>query len=111
MKFKICVSQLIAKILPKNPRHGLTGYIQIWHHILSKKKYFIDFQNRVFSVLWIKSTKLKKQSKIRNFLWEIFKSDVMYFSLKIIKVFQWLSKSKFLSSMTKANPKNWNQTK
>ena len=56
MKFKICVSQLIAKILPKNPRHGLTGYIQIWHHILSKKKHFNDFQNRNFPVLWLKQT-------------------------------------------------------
>ena len=35
------------------------GYIQIWHHIFGYQKllkYFNDFQNRNFSVLWLKWT-------------------------------------------------------
>ena len=38
------------------------------------------------------------------------KSDI-YFLLKYIKVFQWLSKSEFVSFMTKVNPNNGNKTK
>ena len=35
----------------------------------------------------------------------------LFFYQKNMKVFQWLSKSKFLSFMTKANPNNENETK
>ena len=38
------------------------------------------------------------------------KSDIIFLS-KNIKVFQWLSKSKFLSFITKMNPNNGNEKK
>ena len=47
---------------------------------------------------------------------DIFSCDILnlipyLFLLKNIKVFQWLSKSEFLSFMTKVNPKNGKETK
>ena len=38
-------------------------------------------------------------------------SNMMPFFVKNIQVFQWLSKPKFLSFMTKVNPSNGNKTK
>ena len=51
------------------------------------------------------------ETKSDIFLWVIFKSDIMPFLSKNIKVFQWLSKLKFLRFMTKVNPNNGNDTK
>ena len=51
---------------------------------------------------------MKKKSDV--FPWDIFKSDTISFSSKNIKVSQWLSKSKCLSFMTKANSNNGNET-
>ena len=54
------------------------------------------------------------KTKLDIFPWDIFKlfkSDVISSSLKKIKVFQWLSKSKFLSFITEVNPNNGNETK
>ena len=52
MKFKICISKLIAKISLKQgslnqTRHCLTGHNQIWHHFFYQEisKYFNDLQN------------------------------------------------------------------
>ena len=46
------------------------------------------------------------------FPWEIFKSDIISFFLsKYLKVFQCLSKPKFLSFMTKLNSNNGIETK
>ena len=42
---------------------------------------------------------------------EIFKSDVISFLSKNIKVLQYLSKSSFLRFMTRVNPNNGNETK
>ena len=53
----------------------------------------------------------ENETKLRIFTWDIFKSDVILFFIKNIKVFQWLSKSNFLSFMTKVNPNNANETK
>ena len=49
------------------------------------------------------------EAKSDIFPWDIFKSDNISFLPKNIKVFPWLSKSKFLSFMTKLNPKNGNE--
>ena len=51
------------------------------------------------------------ETKSDIFPWEIFKSGVISFSSKNIKVFQFLSKSKFLSFMTIVNPHNGNEIK
>ena len=53
----------------------------------------------------------KIETKLDIFPWDIFKSDVMYFFIKNIKVFYWLSKLKFPGFMTKVNKNNENQTK
>ena len=41
----------------------------------------------------------------------IFKSDIISFLSKNIKIFQWVSKLKFLNFKTKLNPTNRNETK
>ena len=73
IKVKICISQLIAKIELKQRslnqiRHCLMVHIQIWHHSFYQKtlKYFNDFQNQHFSVLWLKWTQTMemKQNQI-----------------------------------------------
>ena len=51
------------------------------------------------------------EAKSDIFPWDIFKSDTISFLSKNIKIFQWLSKSKFLSFMTKVNPSKGNETK
>ena len=51
------------------------------------------------------------ETKSDIFPWDIFKSDTISFLSKNIKVFQWLSKSQFLSFMTKVNPSNRNEIK
>ena len=45
------------------------------------------------------------------FLWDIFKSDVIFFLSKNIEVFQCFSKSNFLSFMTNSEPKEWKWNK
>ena len=51
------------------------------------------------------------ETKSDIFPWNIFKSDGISFLSKHIKVFQWLSKSKFFNCMTKVNPNNGNEIK
>ena len=86
MKFKIRLSQLSSKILIEQGslnqiRHCLTGHNQIWHHFLSKK-YFNDFENQNFSVLWW------NEIKSDIFSWYILKSDAISFLWENIKVSQ-----------------------
>ena len=64
-------------------------------------KYFKDLKNRHFWVLWLKW----------NQATEMIQNQTYIFLLKYIKVFQWLSKSEFVSFMTKMNPNNGNKTK
>ena len=119
---KIRISQLIVKILfkqrsLKQTRHCLTGHTQIWHYFcffLSKKKFmhFNDFQNQNFSVLWLKWIHTIKMKENQTIFHGTYSSLTSYlFFIKNIKVFQWYSKSKFLSFMTKANLSNGNETK
>ena len=117
IKFKIRISQLIAKISLK--QRSLTKLDTVWEDVIKSSiifyqktlKYFNGLQNRNFSVLWLKWTQTLEINQIRHFPWDIFKSDTMSLLSKNIKVFQWLSKSKFLSFMTKVNPNNGNETK
>ena len=51
------------------------------------------------------------EAKSDIFSGDIFKSDVIFFLSKNIKVFQWNSNSKLLSFMTKLNPNNGNKRK
>ena len=94
-------------------RHYLTGHTQIRHHFFIKKelKYFNDFHNRNFPVLWLKWTQTMEMKQNQKFFHETFKSDVIYIFIKKIKVFQWLSKPKFLSFMTEVNSSNASETK
>ena len=47
------------------------GHVQIWRHILFYQKilkYFNDFQNRNFSVLWLKWTQTMKMKQNQTFI-------------------------------------------
>ena len=118
MKFIICISQLITKILLKhqsldNIRHCLTEHNHIWRFFYQKTlKYFNDLQNQNFSVLWLKWTQTMEMKKNQIFFHGTYSNLAPHLFLsKNIKLFQWLSKSKFLSIMTKVNPNNGNETK
>ena len=118
IKFKIRISQLIAKILLKQRslnqiRHCLTGHIQSWYHLLfGNKKYFNDFQNRNFWVLWLNWIQTMEKKQNQTFFHGAYSNLTSYtFLLKNIKVLQWFSKSKFLSFITEVNPNNENETK
>ena len=75
-------------------------------------KYFNDFQNQNFSVLWLKWTQTMEMKQNQTFFHGTYSNLTPYlFLLKNIKIFQWLSKSKFLSFMTKVNPNNGIETK
>ena len=52
-----------------------------------------------------------KETKSDIFPWDIFNSDTISFFIKNIKIFQWLSKLKFLGFTTKVNPNNGIETK
>ena len=87
---------------------NLTAYL-FYQNIL---KYFNDFQNRNFSVLWLKWTQTMEMKQNQTFFHGTYSNLTPYLFLsKYIEVFQWLSKSKFLNFMTKVNPNNWNETK
>ena len=99
IKFKTLIFQLFAKTLLKQRslnqiRHCLTGVIQISIIFFDQKiliKYFNDFDNKNFSVLWLKWTqtmKIKKKSDL--FPWDIFKSDIIFHWTQSTKMFQWL---------------------
>ena len=111
--------QLIAKSLLKQRslnqiRHCLIGCIQIWHHLYFKKKlkYFSDFKNQNYSVLWLKWTQTIKSEQNQTFFHGEYSSMTSYIFLsKNIKVSQWLWKSKFFSFMTEWNPNNRNEVK
>ena len=51
------------------------------------------------------------ETKSDNLPWDVFKPDAISFLSKNIPVFQWLSKSIFLSFMTTVNPNTVNETK
>ena len=72
-----------------------------------QKSYFIEIKNRNFSILWLKWTPEMEMKQNETFL----HGTSYLFLSKIIKVFQWLSKSKFLSFMAKVNSNNWSETK
>ena len=75
-------------------------------------EYFHDFQNQNFSLLWLKWTQTRGMKQNHTFFHQTYSNLVPYlFVSKHIKVFQWLSKSKFLSFMTKVNPNNESETK
>ena len=70
-------------------------------------KHFNDFQNRNFSVLWLKWTQTMKMKQNQTFFHGTYSHLTPYLSLsKIINIFQYHSKSKFLSFMTKVDPNN-----
>ena len=97
----------------KQIRYFPIGHIQTWHQITFYQnilKYFSDFWNRNFSILWLKWTQKIKMEKYQTFFHGIY-SNVTPFLSKHFKVFQWLSKSKFLIFMTKVNPNRGNETK
>ena len=103
-------------------------------------KYFNDFRNQNFWVLWQKLTQTMEMKQNQTFfyrtysnltpylffikncksIWMTFKIEISQFYdyltpylffIKNVKVFEWPSKSKFLSFMTKVSPYNGNETK
>ena len=119
MKFKIGTSQLIAKILLtqwslNQVRQWVTRHSNPTFFFLIKKqlKYFNEFQNLNFSILWVKWAQTMEMKQYQTFYHETCSYLTSYtFLSKNIKVFQWLWKSKFLSFMTKVNSSNRNETK
>ena len=82
-------------------------HIQTWRHI-----YFSDFQNRSFSVLWLKWTEAMEVNQNQIFFHGTYSNLTLHLFLSNNnKVFQWLSKSKFLSFMTNVKPNNGSETK
>ena len=85
-------------------------HIQIWHHTFLYQKilrYFKHFQNQSFSVLWLKRAQRMEMKQNRTYFYGTYSNLTPYLFLsKHIRVFQWLSKAKFLSFMTKVNPNN-----
>ena len=94
MNFKIKTSQFYDKSKPKHQkwskiRHIFMGHIQIWHHIFFYQKilkYFNDFQNRNFSVLWLKWTKTMNIKQNQTFFLGIYLNPTSFFiGCKILK--------------------------
>ena len=90
-------------------------HIEVWRHIFfyqKTSKYFNDFQNWSFSVLWLKRIQTMELEQNQTFFHGTYSNLMSYlFLLKTIKKLQWLEKSNFLSFMTKMNPNNGNETK
>ena len=112
----------MTKVNPSNRNETKSdifhGPYQIWRHIffcLKVSKYFNDFENQNFSVLWLKWTQKKcKWSKIRHFpvgyihIWRH-----ILLCQKNIKVFLWLLRLNFSDlwlSWTQAMEMKLNQT-
>ena len=108
INFKIHISQLIFKIKLKQRSFWdtLTSFFR--SKIL---KYYSDCYNQNFSVLRLKWTQTMDMKQNQTFYYETYPNLVSYFLSKNNKVFQWLSKLKFLSFTTKVNPSNGNETK
>ena len=96
IKFKIRISQLFAEIEFKQRslnqiRQCLTGHFQIWHHSFDQKllKFFNDFQNQIFSVLWVKWNRWCKWNKFNNF-YETYSNLTSFFiGPKILQYFSY----------------------
>ena len=75
----------------KQIRHCLTGYNQSDFIFFNQRilKYSNDFQNRNFSVLWLKWTQTMEMKFLHGiFPWGTFKPDMIYlFSKKMLKYF------------------------
>ena len=79
---------------------------------VKKLKYFNVFQIRNFSVLWLKRTQIMEMKINQTFFHGTYSNPTTYLSVsKNIKIFQKISKSIFLSFMTKVNPNNGIKTK
>ena len=63
----------------------------------------MTFKIKIFQFMTKVNAKNENETKSAIFPWNIFKSDLIYI-LSNNKVFQWHSKPKFHSFMTKLNP-------
>ena len=73
-------------------------------------KYFNDFQNRIFSVLSLRRTQKMEMKQNQAFFHQTYSNLTPYLTLsRNIKISQWLSKWKFLSSMTKVKSSDGNE--
>ena len=109
-----CQISTQTKTLKPNQTLFHSTYLNLAAITLIKKrvKCFNDFQNENFSVLWLKWTHAIRIKQSQTFLHETYSNLTSYLFLsKNIRVFQWLSKSKFLNSVTKVNTNNGNETK
>ena len=92
-------------------RHFSMGDIQMWHLFYRNiLKYLNDFHNQNFSILWLKWTQTMEMKQSQTFFYGRY-SNVTTFLSKHIKVFKWLSQSKFFNFMAKVNSNNGNKTK
>ena len=87
MPFKIKISQYYeygeSKPWEWNKiRHFSMGHVQIWQRIFFYQKvlkYFNDFQNRDFSVLWLKWTKTMEMKQSQTFFRETYSNLTPFF--------------------------------
>ena len=86
------------------------GHVQIWRHILFYQKilkYFNDFQNRNFSVLWLKWTQTMKMKQNQTFIHRAYLNLISFlFAARTLKYFKTFIIGIFQSSFNK-----WVQTK
>ena len=113
MIFKIEISQFYDENVKPNNVNKTKSDTFPWDKLKSDtksffiKKCFNDFQNRNFSVLWLKWTQTMEMKQNQTFFHGTCSHLTPYLSLsKIIDIFQYHSKSKFLSFMTKVDPNN-----
>ena len=86
-----------------------TQSVKLKPNHLTNPKYFNDLQKSKFEPKVNQNN--GNETKLDIFPWDIFKSETISFLSKNIKVFQRLSKSKFLSFTINVKPNNRNETK
>ena len=94
-------------------RHCLAEHNQICHHFFNQNilKYFNDVQNQNFSFCWLKWSQAMEMKQNQTFFRGAYSNLTVSFLSKNIKVFQWLSVSKYVSFMTTVNANNGNEAK
>ena len=103
--------KILAQTIKLKPRQKslCKTYSNLTFLLQKTIKYFNDFPNQIFSVLWLKWTKTMQMKQNQRFFHGFY--DVIYFLSKNAKLFQWLSKSQFLSFITKVDLNSRNETK
>ena len=94
----------------KSDTKNITKYYYLFYQKILKC--FNNFQNRNFSVLWLKWIKAMEMKQNQTFFSVTYSNLTPHlFISKNIKVLRWLSKSKFHGFLTPVNSNSGNETK